>query len=217
MQHSSHAAYRIHHSCQRPGCTRLYNIYGCLLVAEAQVDASRERFPFSKKKKRTMVISSKKKTDPKHGPDITLYGTKSETFNAEVHLCISRSSDCTKKNTTTRHMQVAKWNSYTHMGAGCSGLNGIGLEVSKHIWDIYVMPRLTCGLKALVLSLVEGKTLQGFHRNHLNMLQHLPRSTVKHIYLLFVSPLLEVQLHIHIITFFICVLHHQNVIEQIVI
>ena len=73
------------------------------LVAEAQADTPRERFSFSKKKMRTMVLSSKKKTQPRKSQDIMLHGTKVQTANAEIHLGISRSSD----GSTTLCMQVA--------------------------------------------------------------------------------------------------------------
>ena len=80
-----------------------------------------------------MLISNNKKTQPRNSSDITLYGTKIETSNAEIYLGISYSSDGTNTNTTTLCMQVARQTGYSLMGAGLSGLNGIGLEVSKHI------------------------------------------------------------------------------------
>ena len=81
-----------------------------------------------------MVISSKKEIQPRNSTDITMYGAKIETPNAEIHLSISKSCDGTNKKATTLCMQVTKWTGYSHIGSGLSGINGI---VSKHIWDIY--------------------------------------------------------------------------------
>ena len=59
------------------------------LVTEAEVDASREKFSFSKKKPWTVVISSKKKkTEPSNSQDITLYNAKIKTPNTESYLGI---------------------------------------------------------------------------------------------------------------------------------
>ena len=142
-----------------------------------------------------------------------------ETSNAEVLLGISRSSDGTNTNITTLRMQVARQTGYSLMGAGLCGINSVGLEVTASTsGTYYVMPRFTCGLEALVLSPVEGRTLQDFHRNSLHMLQHLSRFIAKPIsYLLLSSPSLEAQLHINIITFFTGVLRRSNSIEQAVI
>ena len=81
-----------------------------------------------------MLISSQMKTQPRNSSYITLDGAKIETPNAELHFGISRSSDGTNKNTTALHMQVARETSYSLMRVGLSGLNSIGLEVSRHMY-----------------------------------------------------------------------------------
>ena len=99
------------------------------------------------------------------------------------------------------------------MGAGLSGLNGIGLEVSKHIWDIYIM---WFGSTSAVSSRWENPA-----ELPLKQSQHASaptKSTAKPgIYLLLNSLLLEAQLHITITTFFTGVLCRSDSLEQAVI
>ena len=70
-----------------------------VLDAEAKVEASTQWFSFSKKKTRTMVISSKKKTNPRSCPDITLCGAKIGTSNVKY---IMASQDSGKVATASK-------------------------------------------------------------------------------------------------------------------
>jgi hypothetical protein len=82
-----------------------YNMQG--LVSEAQLDASRERFSFSKTKTKTMVLQPMKRADPIDA-DIYLYESKLETSVAETHLGIVRSSDCSNTITINNRVKTSR-------------------------------------------------------------------------------------------------------------
>ena len=104
------------------------------------------------------------------------------------------------------------------MGAGFHGLNGVGPEVSRHIWSIYVRPRLTYGLEALILSPVDIKSLEEYYRSNLRAILHLPKSTgVEALYLLAGQAPIEAQIHITTLTFFANALRREGSIEAQVI
>ena len=181
------------------------------LVTEAEMDASRERFSFSQKKTRTMVFGAKKSTAE---PDIKLYDARLEQSNAETHLGIIRSEKGTNSDTVKERVKTARRTSYSILGAGLHGLNGTGPEVGRHIWNIFVMPRLTYGLEALRLSSTETIALEEYYRRNLRSIQHLPKSTAKPaVYLLMGSPPVEAEIHIRTITFFTNALRRPESLE----
>jgi hypothetical protein len=89
------------------------------------------------------------------------------------------------------------------MGAGFHGLNGIGPEVASLVYRTYVLPTLTYGLQALVLSDKEKEVLSAYHRKNIRYLQHLPQSTATPaLYLLMGILPVEALVDIQILTFF---------------
>jgi hypothetical protein len=63
------------------------------------------------------------------------------------------------------------------MGAGLHGLNGVGPRVALHMLSVYVMPVLTYGLEALVLTERDISPLEKYYKNLLRQIQHLPVHT----------------------------------------
>ena len=91
-------------------------------------------------------------------------------------------------------------------------------DVGKHIWAIYIMPRLMHGLEALVLKDSDITKLEDYYRRSLRAIQGLPKSTaIPAIYLLIGIPPLEAQLHIKILCFFASALRRADSLEYQVI
>lgn len=187
------------------------------LVAEAQLDAERERFSFSKTKTRSMVVSKgAKNTHPE--PSAKLQGTVIEKSSNETHLGITRTEDGTNGVTVSNRIKTARRTSYELMGAGLHGINGVGPEVSKHLWAIYIMPRFSNGLEALLLTHKETTRLENFYRSNLRSIQAMSKATATAIiYLLIGTPPFEAQLHIKTITFFTSALRREDSLEYAVI
>lgn len=53
---------------------------------------------------------------------------------------------------------------YLLMGVGYYGLNGVGSEVGRYLWFIYVVFRMFYGLEGLLLILVEFEVLEEYLR-----------------------------------------------------
>jgi hypothetical protein len=186
------------------------------LVSEAELDAARERFSFSKTKTKVVTTSIKSKQPPE--ASILLNGTKLEQSSAETHLGIVRSSDGRNTLTIQNRVQTARRTGYSLMGAGYHGLNGVGPEVGRHLWLTYVQPRLLYGLESLILSRKELDDLENYLRINLRAIQHLPKSTATPaLYLLSGVPPIEAQLDITTLVYFTKALRRENSVEKAVI
>lgn len=183
------------------------------LINEAELDASRERFSFSKTKTKAMGIPPQKGSSMDFS--VQLYNTKLATSDAEAHLGIVRASDRSNTETIGNRITTARRTCYSLMGAGLHGLNGVGPEVGRHLLSIYVLPRLTYGLEALILVKPDLVALEEYYRTSLRIMQHLPKSTaMPALYLLMGVPPIEALVHIRTITFFTNILRRTGSIER---
>ena len=100
------------------------------------------------------------------------------------------------------------------MGAGLHGLNGVGPEVGKKLYSIYVMPRLSYGLETLILSKPEMSALKDHYKVNLRLMQHLPKATATPaLYLLMGVPPIEAQVHIRTLNLLASALKRPESIE----
>lgn len=186
------------------------------LVFEAETDASREHFSFSKTKTKSVVVSSGKSTPSE--PNTLLNATKLEISAAETHLGIARSCDGSNSITVKNRIKLARRTSYSLLGAGLHGLNGVGPEVGKHLWTIYVQPRLLYGLECITLTQRDINEIENYFRSTIRTIQHLPKSTaISAIYLLLGIPPIEAQIHINILTFLQNILQRKSSVEYSVL
>jgi hypothetical protein len=81
-----------------------------------------------------------------------LNGARLGTSDSETHLGIIRWSDHLNKQTVNHRIQLVWRTSYSLMGAGLHGLNGVCPDVGKHLWMLYVQPRLLYGLETIILN-----------------------------------------------------------------
>ena len=187
------------------------------LVKEAELDAAKERFTFSKTKTRVVTICPKSKQHTSD-PCIKLNNTIIQTSTKETHLGIIRSCNGSNEDTIYERIKLARRTCYALMGAGLHGLNGVGPEVAKKLWSTYVMPRLMYGLEALVLSPKEVTTLEDYYLVSLRAVQVLPKATARPASYLLLGVLpLEAQWHINTLVFFASALRRPGSIERDVI
>ena len=131
---------------------------------------------------------------------------------------MSRTDDGTNGDTVSNQIKTAGRTRYKLMRAGLHGGYGVGPEITKHLWSIYVMPRFSYGLEALLLSPKEVTRLEDFYRSNLRAIQVMPKSTATAIiHLLLGVPPFEAQLHISTITFFTNALRREDSLEYSVI
>ena len=72
-----------------------------------------------------------------------------------------------EESATITEIKIAHRTAYGLMGAGLHGINGVCPGVALKIVNTYVMPRLTFGLKSLVLDKSEIKLLEDLYRRYL--------------------------------------------------
>ena len=137
----------------------------------AEADASRERYKYNTDKTKTVAINTR---DP---PVLKLNGAPLGVSPAEVHVGVHRTNTNNNLDTVHDRIQKARRASYSLMGAGLCGLNGVGPEVALLQYKTYVLPTLLYGLEAIVLGKTEMELLEAYHRKNLRYIQHLPQST----------------------------------------
>ena len=182
------------------------------LVFEAECDASRERYTYNIDKTRVQVIKEKKSADI---CNIKLNNNVLKLSTEETHVGIQRTSDGRNIMTVEARLKTARRTSYALMGAGLYGLNGTGPEVARHLWKIYIIPRLTYGLEALNLTHVEIKHLEKFYLEQLRYVQYMHKTTANAaVYLLIGLLPIQAQLDIKILCFFVSMLRRTSSIER---
>ena len=106
-----------------------------------------------------------------------LGGKTIDTSTSELHLGITRTSDCKAKSTVQLNIQKARRAGYSLMGAGVYGLNGLHIRTNLKIFMSYQMSKLLYGLEVLPLLKGDKDALDLYHRTVLKHLQHLPSGT----------------------------------------
>lgn len=91
---------------------------------------------------------------------------------------------------------------YSLMGSGMHGSNGLAVPALRHIYTVFVIPRLLYGLESVVVTTSQLELLNSFHRKILKQLQSLPEKTATPaVHMLIGIPPLTALLHIRILTF----------------
>lgn len=107
-------------------------------------------------------------------------GKPATVTNEFVHLGINYNVEkhaATANDTTEVRLQAGRNTTYSLMGAGMHGINGVKPTVSVHMYNIYVMPRVTYGLEFVNVGTTNIRKLEVAHRTTLRNIQTLPRRT----------------------------------------
>ena len=134
-------------------------------------DAARERYKFNVDKTKIIPMNCNSQ------PNLILNKKPLGCSDKEPHLGITRNNTNSNGDTICSRVMNARRSLYSLLGAGFSGLNGIGPDISVQGYETYVAPILLYGLEAVVLSETDTKALTTFHRKVLRRLQYLPEST----------------------------------------
>jgi exonuclease III len=76
-----------------------------------------------------------------------------------------------------RKISSARKTSYSMIGVGVHGSNGLDPVASYHITHTYIFKRLTYGLEAIVLNKVDFNRLDSFYHNQLRIIQAFSKNT----------------------------------------
>lgn len=108
--------------------------------------------------------------------------------NEFTHLGVQYNMESSSITTPTidSRLNTARKTTYALMGSGFHGVKGLKPSVSLHIFETYVIPRMTYSLEALNISTTDMKRLEVHQRSTIRQLQSLPtRSANCALYILF--------------------------------
>ena len=160
----------------------------------AEYDASCDRYKFNTEKTKIM------KFNKKDNATFQLNQENLGTSEMEKHIGIERNPKGDNSSTIASRITSARRTVFSLLGAGFTGLNGMGPATALKCYTTYVVPVLTYGLEAVVLTNVDLKALRSFQNNILRRIQHLPESTaIESLYLLTGTLPIEATIHVRIL------------------
>jgi hypothetical protein len=187
----------------------------------AQDHAAKDRYEFSTTKTKVLHFNPKRLQSKKgrETPTPLLFNDSPLEFTKqETHLGIEKSEDGKTTATVLSRIKKARRMSYSMMGAGMHGLNGVSATVAMAMVNTYIIPALMYGLETLRLSTGDYRELSQYHLNLLRNILHLPRTTATPaVYLLTGALPTEALHHKNILTFFGNCLRRDNSIEKQII
>ena len=136
--------------------------------------ASRERYIIHPDKSKLITYGTcNPSTTSLNGKDIT-------PDNMLIHLGIERHANVQHPEAFfDARISLARRTSYSLVGTGFHGNNGISPAFTIPIYRTYVIPRLMYGLEAITIKDKHLSQLDRYHRNTLRELQTLPTRTAK--------------------------------------
>ena len=148
------------------------------LLTIAEVDATMERYQFSKTKSKVMVFGKPSHTKMWHDdPTWTLNGENLGVAQEEVHLGLTR-TPCNKATRMVQeNIKKARRSAYSLMNAGLYGMNGVHPRIGIKLWKTCVLPILLFGLEGRRLNVADSEQLEKFQRLMLRNIMHLPKAT----------------------------------------
>ncbi len=130
------------------------------------------------------AISATKSSIVHFGPqeantEILMNGTAVPSSCKATHLGIVRdnTSKFSSKGVAEERVSTARRTSYSLIGAGLHGLNGLCPTVSLHMIRIFIIPRLIYGLESIRLTPKDMDTIVLYFKRLLKQIQHLPTRT----------------------------------------
>jgi hypothetical protein len=96
-----------------------------------------------------------------------------------THIGIKRSSG--KSRVAAETNKKARNTTYSLMGPGLHGVNGLNPTVSYHMWTTFVLPRYTFGLETISISTKEMTEIRNQEKKILKQIQGLLDNTANAI------------------------------------
>ena len=97
-----------------------------------------------------------------------------------THLGINfdlSSYNATASATVDSRLKMGRSTTYSLMGTGLHGDNGLHIKASLHVYNTYVLPKMLYGLEAIELNPPNLRRLETGHRSLLRDIQGLPKRT----------------------------------------
>ena len=97
-----------------------------------------------------------------------------------IHLGVNYNLEkpgATSNSTVEARLKTGRNTTYSLMGAGLHGTNGVNPTVSNHIYNVYVVPCVVYSLKFISLNAPDLKKLETAHNSLLRNIQSLPSRT----------------------------------------
>ncbi|KAK3089402.1 hypothetical protein FSP39_003368 [Pinctada imbricata] len=161
--------------------------------------ANRERYTLSEAKSKVMVFNKMARTKEDSGY-IELNNKELEIVDSYTHIGIERHSKVKAGDKGEAAVMIARKTTYSLMGAGFHGYNGVNPKVSIKMWAMYVKPRMLYGLESHILKRKDIDAINHYHKKIIKQLMHLPQRTADAaVYILAGDIPIEGNLHIKIL------------------
>ena len=105
----------------------------------------------------------------------SLGADKIQKSNSEVHLGADRNHAGTVD--ISARVQIGRRTMYVMMGAGAYGCSGVAPKVIDHLWRVFALPRMCCGLETYCLRSTDVQQLEQLQRSLMKRIQFLPINT----------------------------------------
>ncbi len=128
----------------------------------------------------------------------SINGEKIAISNKFTHLGVDFDMDMKNPTgpTIEARLKLARNTTYSLMGSGFHGVNGIKPTVSFHMFELYVISRIMNSLEAINIPQTEVNNIEIHQRTVIRQLQSLPKRTANSaLYIL--SGVLPMQARIH--------------------
>jgi ribosomal protein L31 len=153
--------------------------------------ANNERYVNGVEKSQIQIINSK---DGNQRPEWTINDDKMTITDQYTHLGINRTTQ--KETIACDTIKKARRTTYSLMGSGLHGVNGINPIISNKMWNTFVIPRSTYGLECMNIPPKEMANIEIFERKILKQAMGLPQNTANPIPYLLLGAL-PITAHIH--------------------
>ena len=186
-----------------------------VMLDVAAQDASIEKYSFSEKKSKVLIVNSTTKVDTWNDLEpLSLAGNPLEVVEKQEHLGIERAI-LPSSHIAKGRISMARRALYAMMGAGMYGLNGISPVVSYKLWIVYILPRMIHSLEAIVVSKTDVRKLENYQVTVLKQIQILPEKAQNvAAYLLLGAVPVQAHLHRAMFTFYCNMLRNQGSLER---
>lgn len=145
-----------------------------VMMSLAEDDGRRDRYHYGIPKTNILVHSA-----PKHHLHRVwkLDGEDVDRVSEAKHLGVHRNTAGTTVDTIQESLKKGRRATFSMMGTGFYGYNGIHLEAMLKMWNMYIVPRMLYGLEALLMQDSDIERLEVYQRSVLRSIQHLSPGT----------------------------------------
>lgn len=136
--------------------------------------ANREHYKISSTKSSVVHFGQ-----PSDNIEIQINGATVSKSDSATHLGVTRDNTSKFSTSTVAEERIAsaRRTSYSLMGAGLHGLNGLCPTVTIHMIRIFIIPRLIYGLESIRINTKDIDNIISYFKRLLKQIQHLPKTT----------------------------------------